>query len=179
MGVTCYLVVSCDWGKTKSTPTPFNWSSVGFASSEGSLTIKAAIGTAQNWHPSLFDEYVSQVSWVPLGSTELGAIVLYTSSKKEKFTILCPSGQYLVKRSHSVRGIVKVHRRRLLTARLATNIFLGVRSTFKQNTWNIYEYSNWSSLFLLSEWAATNYFQKILIELSNNRVRWVWHGQIN
>ena len=109
----------------------------------------------------------------------IGAILGSTDLKKKKFTILCPSGQYLVKRSHSVRGMVKVHRRRLLTPRLATNIFLGVRSTFKQNTWNIYEYSNWSSLFLLSEWAATNYFQKILIELSNNRVRWVWHGQIN
>ena len=40
--LTSYLV-TCDRGKTKSTPTPSNCSSVGFASSEWSLTIEKGL----------------------------------------------------------------------------------------------------------------------------------------
>ena len=44
-------------------------------------------------------------------------------------TISFPSGQYLVRRSASVRGMVKVQRRRLLRARFPIKIFRVVRRT--------------------------------------------------
>ena len=40
------VVVSCGGGKTKSTPTPSNWCSVGIVSLEWSLTLKA---TSKSW----------------------------------------------------------------------------------------------------------------------------------